>query len=139
MAKPTSDFVPFSIHVVGEVSGKTWTGDFEVKSRLSKMDQCRADNFFRFYVGDSSPQFASLTVQGIAETLSQLRVRVVKSPAWWTEVGFGEKVEDDLLLAEIYNKAMAAERDYLASLKKQVTSAEADLRSLGTLGEDKAT
>ncbi len=136
-AQPSSDFVSFSIHVVGEVSGQTYVGDFDVKKKMSKLDQCRQDNFFRFYVGDSSPQFASIPVQGIAETLSQLRVRIVKAPAWWAEEGFGEKIVDDNLIHAIYSKAMQAELDYLTELKKKTADAQADLRNLGTLGDGK--
>lgn len=125
----------FSIHVVGEVSNKTWTGTFEAKQKLSKLDQLRQDNFFRFYLGDSSPQFASEGAQTIAEVLSQLKVRLVQWPEWWAEQGFGEKIEDDVLLKEIYTKAMAVERGYLEKLKVEVKGAQDDLRSLGTLGD----
>lgn len=127
----------FSIHVVGDTSGQTWTGEFEVKRTLSKMDQLKQDQYFRFYLGTDSPAFASPTAQAIAEVLSQLRVRIVKSPGWWAEQGQGEKSEDDNLLKEIFTKAMEAEREYVDSLKAKVAVAQTDLKAMGALGDGK--
>lgn len=138
MSQTPSENALFSVHVVGDTSGKTWTGDFEAKRKLAKIDQLKQDNYFRFYIGDSSPQFASPAAQSIAEVLSQLRVRLVKFPPWWTEEGFGERIEDDNLLKELYSKTMEAEREHLASLKAKVADAQNELRNLGTLGDGKA-
>lgn len=127
----------FSVHVVGDTSGQTWVGDFEVKRKLSKMDQLKQDQYFRFYLGTDSPQFASPTAQAIAEVLSQLRVRIAKAPDWWNEQGMGEKLEDDNLLKEIFTKAMEAEREYVENLKAKVAVAQTDLKAMGALGDGK--
>lgn len=132
-----SDVVVFSIHCVGDSTGKVWAGEFETKKRLSKIDQCRQDNFFRFYLGENNPSYASLAVQGVAEILSQLRTRLVKCPSWWTESNFGERIEDDNLLGEIYKKVTAVEAEELEKMKKRTADARNELHSLGTLGEEK--
>lgn len=123
----------FSIHVVGETTGETWTGDFTVKTRLSKIEQCLQDNAFRFYLGESNPQYASVEVQSIATVLSQLKVRITKAPKWWEEAKQGERLEDDAVLKAVYDGAMKAEADYRKDLKERQDKARDELRAL-TLG-----
>jgi hypothetical protein len=133
-----SDFVPFSLHVVGEVTGETWTGDFQLKTRLSMLDRLRLDNYFRFYIGESNPQFASARVMEIAEVLSQLRVRITKAPDWWATKGNGQDLEDMAPLKALYEVVVDIEKKAEAKSKTKATQAQEDLRSLGTLGEDDA-
>lgn len=139
--KEDPTLVAFDIHVVGDETGETWTGRFKIKTVMSKLDECRQDNFYRFYIGENNPQFVSPQVLNIAQILSQLRVRTVESPKWWEESALGENLLDDNLLQAVYDgmtKAVKARRD---SREKAAKAAQDGLRDLGTLGdgaEDKA-
>jgi hypothetical protein len=133
-----SDTVPFSLHVVGEVTGETWTGDFLFKNRLSMLDRLRLDNFFRLYIGESNPQFASPRVLEIAEVLAQLRVRITKAPDWWAVKNNGQDLEDMAPLKALYEVIADLEKKAEAKSKSKAQQAQDDLRSLGTLGDDEA-
>lgn len=134
----TPDTVPFHLHAVGDVTGETWTGDFVLKSRLSMMDRLKLDNYFRFYIGESNPQFASPRVLEIAEVLAQLRVRIVKAPEWWATKGNGQELEDMSPLKALYEAVVDLEKKTDAKNKAKAQQAQDDLRSLGTLGDEKA-
>ena len=134
----TSDSVPFHLHVTGDVTGETWTGDFAFKSRLSMMDRLKLDNYFRFYIGESNPQFAAPRVLEIAEILAQLRVRLTKAPEWWATKNNGQDLEDMTPLQALYESAMELEKKVTEKAKAKAQQSAEDLRSLGTLGDEKA-
>jgi hypothetical protein len=132
----TPDTLPFHLHAIGDVTGETWTGDFVFKTRLSMMDRLKLDNYFRFYIGESNPQYASQRVIEIAEVLSQLRVRILKAPDWWTAKSNGQDLEDMTPLKALYEVVVDMDKKAEAKNKAKTQQAQDDLRSLGTLGDD---
>jgi hypothetical protein len=108
----------FSIHLQGERTQKLWTGDFRAKKRLGHMDRIRKDGYRRELLG-ANPESASIEASNLAIILSELRVRLMETPEWWTNANNGALLEDEVVLLEIYNKAVKVETDAVDALKAE--------------------
>lgn len=120
--------VNFSISLIGNVTGEKWVGEFTTKLRLSHRDQLARDRISRELLGDTRPDFASPRAINQANIFSDLRVRLTQAPAWWKESAEGLDLEDDNVVAEVYNKALKFENDELLKLKENAEKAEKELK-----------
>lgn len=119
--------VAFSIHIVGNVTNKTWIGDFRAKERLSFRDQLNRDRARRELLG---PEVGTADAEAlsIAVIISELSVRLTEAPAFWTESQNGLNLQDDNLIMEIYNKAIKIEKDALSTLVEAGEEAKKELK-----------
>lgn len=119
----------FNVSCKGEVTGEQFTGNFTVKTRLSHYDQLKRDEARRALLGPSPlGQVPGEQAKITAEVFSQLAVRVVKAPSWWTDSNNGLDMMDSDPASKVYEAAMTAEKEELDRLKEEAKKAEADLR-----------
>jgi hypothetical protein len=118
--------ITFTISVDGEITGEKYRGEFKAKPRLTHREQLQRDRIRRELIGPD-PSNAEVRALKQAEILSELAVRIVKAPSWWTESSGGLDLEDDAVLAEVYKQAMKAEEELLKALKEKADAAKADL------------
>jgi hypothetical protein len=119
----------FVVSAKGETTEETRKGVFKVKTRLSHRDRLTQDRIRRELLGgaDGGPRPSDRSIV-MAEVFSQLAVRVVSAPSWWTDNGNGMDLEDDSIVSEVYDKAMAPEKRRQEKIRKQAEEAQADLK-----------
>lgn len=100
----------FSVNIVGEESGNTYTGTFKVKTLISRRDAFAADEKRRLVIG-SNPMNALSVLDAEAFMIGQLMVRVLESPQWWKDSSGGLDMDDGNVTSEIFNCAIKAEQN----------------------------
>lgn len=112
----------FHISEIGKNSGETFTGDFTVKCFLSPLDIIKADKLNRDLLGDISPHLAGSDAANMSFALSQLKYRVVKSPAGWknSEVDGGHL--DLNIVIKVLNTAIEAQTLYKKRSEERLVS-----------------
>lgn len=117
---------PFSISLVGDETGEKWVGDFRAKERLTHRDTLIKDARKRELLGPQggTPDQRAFSV---AVIVSELTVRLTKMPKWFEESSLGLDLEDENVLADIYDKVMKIEKDARAAREKK---SEADRKLL---------
>ncbi len=118
----------FTIDVTGDQTGDRKVGKFTVKKRLSFKDQLARDNHRRELLGPAvgTPLPRALSAANI---FSELLVRITEAPSWWTDNDNGMNLEDDKVVAQVYDKAMEVEERALKALSKEAEKAIDDLKS----------
>lgn len=109
----------FHVSVVGETSGENYPGKFTVRTRLSFKDALTRDSVRRNLLG-ATPETASVRANSVADVFSELAVRIVDAPSWWTNSDGGLELCDDNVVAAVYKAAMEAGK---AAVKEQVDQA----------------
>lgn len=117
----------FAITIAGDTTGEQFAGKFKVRTRLSFRDQLRRDEIRRTLLG-VDPSSASERADSASVMLSELSVRVIEAPSWWTNAEAGLELADDNVLREVYLAAIKAEKDLIASVTKKGEEAQADLQ-----------
>lgn len=100
----------FSINLTGSESGTPYFGPFTVKTLLSRRERFIADEARRVTLGLNATT-ALDELQKEAYILGQLSVRIVTAPDWWTKSNNGHDLPDGNVIAEIYNQAIAKEKE----------------------------
>jgi hypothetical protein len=118
----------FTCTATGEVSGRTLTGKFTVKKRLSFRDQLVRDNLRRELLGPAKGEPLERAVNA-ADVFSELQVRIVDAPSWWTGADNGLGLEDDAVVGAVYRETMKIAIEANAALKAEADKAEADLKT----------
>jgi len=121
--------VEFMIDVTGETTGEPFKGKFACKTRLSHNDHLRRDQVRRALLG-VAPGAPDARADSAAEIFSQLAVRLVDAPSWWTMAENGKELYDDKPVAAVYDAAMKAERDAVAAVTAKGEEAKGDLPEL---------
>jgi hypothetical protein len=127
MATDAND-TPFTLHVVGETSDQTWTGEFRAKKWLSHRDQLGKDQIRRELLG-GQPGVAGDRAITTATMLSELRVRLTKFPEWWATTGFGIDMADDNVIYQLYQDALKIEDEAMEAKKAKAEKVQAQLRA----------
>jgi hypothetical protein len=118
----------FSIHIVGEETGKVYSGEFTVRTSLSFRQQALADEIRRNIIG-GNPQFVAPGIANVAFMAGQLAVRVVDAPKWWEEVGEGGiDLQDGNVLQKIFEQAVKADSDRKTKIQEEADKAETSLK-----------
>jgi hypothetical protein len=126
-ATKTPEGTPFSIHVVGDVTGKTWAGAFRAKPGLSFRDKLNSDRMRRELLGNDA---ASATTEShvTATVISALSVRLTEAPEWWTEAKGGLELQDFNVLEEVYKKSVEVEDAHTKKVEDEGKAAGEKLR-----------
>jgi len=127
MANDAND-APFTLHVVGDSTEKTYTGEFRAKKRLSHRDHLRKDQVRRELLGGQTGT-ATERASTTAMILSELAVRLTKVEDWWVTSQGGLDLEDDNVIGVLYDKAIAIENDAAEAKKKAAEKAQAELKA----------
>lgn len=99
---------PFSIDLVGDVTGEKFWGEFRAKTYLSFRDELQEDKFYRDLLGPR-PDDAQPRARNQAKCIAQLWVRLTETPDWWKERGNGLDISDDNIIEQILIEAVGAE------------------------------
>jgi hypothetical protein len=86
-----------------------------------------ADRRRREYLG-SNPQNASAQASTDSIMISQLSVRVIKAPSWWSDSLGGEQLSDGNVLEEVFTKAVAQEQARKEAVLKSAEEATKKLK-----------
>ena len=123
----------FTINEVGETTGRVFSGEFKVKTVLTRRESFRADQLRREIVG-ASPEGSLIPadVQLEGMMIAQLQIRIVKGPQWWTESNGGLELEDLDIIAKLFGLMIKEEGKAKLALKKEATGA---LEKLAKQGE----
>ena len=114
----------FSVSVIGEETGTSFTGDFVVKTLMTRRDSFTADERKRLIIGNvSNPAMVPSNIHGEAYMLSQLSVRVVNGPDWWIRSDSGMDLADSNIIGEIFRLALEKEDERKAALGKTAEKA----------------
>lgn len=117
----------FSIHLVGDTSGKLWTGDFRAKPILSFRDRLQADRMKRDLLGGDGVGASTEAI--VSSTLiGDLGVRLTETPEWWKESQGGLGLQDFNVLEAVYEGAKGVEKAHVKSVEEAGKKAEAALR-----------
>ncbi len=118
----------FTISVSGDASGELYRGLFKVKTLMSHRDHLDRDRLRREYLGPGATQDnVSPRALSTAEAFSQLQVRILEAPSWWTTSNNGLSLADDNVVGEIYEAALKAEADRVAEVQKKAEEAKLGL------------
>ncbi len=112
----------FSVNIVGEQTGKPYSGSFTVKTVLTRGDRFLADQRRRELLG-TNPSDALPDLQLEAFMHGQLLVRITEAPAWWSQSNAGRDIEDANVIVELFNLARAKEDEAKAELQKSAKEA----------------
>jgi hypothetical protein len=116
----------FEVHVdKGDLTGKTWHGQFRAKTILSFGEQIRIDRLKRDLLGPGSYDGADPEVVAQAVILSELQVRITEAPEWW---GGGIGHADTNLLKAVYEAANRVRDEHLKTVQKKGEADQAALR-----------
>lgn len=114
-----------TINLVGENSGESFAGTFEIYLSLPLGKRLELDQYRRAYLGNQGNVMLSAEVD-LVEKLANIRARVVLNPKdepiaprWWTESQFGLSLEDENVVTDIYNKMQAALEKRKTELKAE--------------------
>lgn len=118
----------FSVHLIGDVTGETWTGGFTTKIWLSHRELLRIDQIRRQLLGET-PSSPSVRAADTADMLSELQVRLVEAPAFWKDAGNGLDLVDDNLLQEVWAKVQQAVARRVEARTKQARAVQERLRA----------
>jgi hypothetical protein len=128
MAIKQYEGVKFNVHVDrGDVTGKTWDGDFRSKEVLSFGDQLRIDRIRRDLLGPGPYDSVDPEALAAASILAELQVRLTESPEWWAG-GVGHS--DTNLLMAVYEQVRKVRDQHADEVKKQGEEAQKKLREL---------
>lgn len=125
--EPKDNTEPFVIDVVGETTGTRWTGKFRSKINLSHRDHLLKDKLRLDYLGHDNVEAANERAKLTATMLSEIAVRLVDGPTWWTENDNGLDLKDDNPIVSVYNKCIEVEAKRIAERSKQAEEAKKDL------------
>lgn len=119
--------VLFAVDLKGDLTGKSYIGNFVVKTMTSFRDSLREDEIRRSVLG-VNPQNAGPYAASVAAAIAYLDIRVIDCPEWWTQSGRGLDLKDDNILVEVNDKAVKAIDEELGKVKKLADEAKPILK-----------
>lgn len=136
MSQQEPNISSVTINVKGDTSGEQYQGVFKFRTRLSFRDQLRRDEIRRQLLGESPNGTQALDrAASAARMFSELAIRIVEAPKWWTNAADGLELEDDNVLISVHDAAIKAEGDRIAYIAKQGEEAKAALEKAAPAAE----
>jgi len=118
----TKNTAVFTVHKVGEVTGDTWAGSFELKLILTGRERLFLDNYRKSLLvgaGDNS-ESAYLLAWGAAASAA----RIVSAPDWWKTSNNGLDFADFDVVTEVYNQISTIVDKFEVERMKKVNEAK---------------
>jgi len=112
----------FTINVIGETTGKPYSGKFTIKTVLTRGDWFKADAQRRALLG-ANAQEAMPMLQLEAFMLGKLSVQILDAPDWWKNSNNGLELEDANVITSIFEIVKQKEDEAKEVLKKQAEEA----------------
>lgn len=127
---------PFSIHVLGEVTGETYAGDFVAYKFLSSRLVFKKDQLLRSYLAGENPLISGQVDR--ADKFSVVQSCLAETPAWWKENGVGLDMLDFNVVEEVYTNIKRIQDEAVEALKAKASKAAPELPKLAAKAEEKA-
>lgn len=123
----TPEGVLFSIHLVGDTTGKLWTGEFRAKPILTFRERLQSDRMKRELLGGDGAGASTESVV-YSSLIGDLTVRLTEAPEWWKESQGGLNLQDYNVLEAVYDEAKKVEKAHVSTVQEAGKKAEAALR-----------
>jgi len=117
----------FEVSLIGSQTKESFMGAFSVKCFLSPMDVIKADRLYRELLGEVSPHLAATDTQNLCFALSQLKYRVISSPAGWKNKEIDGGHLDANIVIEVLNKSIECQTVYMGKSKKRLETLQKEL------------
>jgi len=98
----------FSVNLIGAATKESFIGTFTVKCVLNPIEEIKANKLYRELLGETNPHLANEDIHNLALALSQLKFRVVKSPAGWKHSEIDGGHLDANIVLHVFNMALEA-------------------------------
>lgn len=116
---------PFSIHIVGELTGETFTGDFTALKFLPSTLVFKQDQLLRGYLAGENPLISNQIDR--AGKLAKVQTCVSESPEWWKECGQGAGLIDFNVVEAVYDKVVEIQKGAMDAVKAKAEKVAKDL------------
>lgn len=126
----------FPIHVLGEVTGDTYAGEFVAYKFLSSRLVFKKDQLLRSYLAGENPLISGAVDR--ADKLSVVQSCLAESPAWFKESGVGLDMLDFNVIEEIYAGIKKIQDEAVETLKERAKKVAPELPKLAQKADDKA-
>ncbi len=128
------DDLPFSIHVIGERTLKTYTGDFRARRFLTHRQRLQKDRLYRDNMGTNSAEAEFISHQ-TALIFSETFVGLSVKPQWWTDAGMGLDLVDENVIVKVWEEMRKIQGEAVKHLEKKGEDAQEELKKVadGTL------
>lgn len=117
------------ISVKGDLTDMLWSGTFRFKTRISHKEQLRRDEYRRSLLG-ADADHASTRALNQAELFSEIQAHLIEAPLWWAKTDNGLDLEDDNVIAEIYQGLLRALAEYREALMKKNEKGKVELKDI---------
>jgi hypothetical protein len=102
-----------AVNVVGDVTGRAYSGNFTIKSVLSMRDEFTADLRRRQIIGPSPENTPpAATLQWRAYMYGQVTARATETPKFWSDADGGLELPDSNVVAAVYEEILKAEAEF---------------------------
>lgn len=120
-----------TVDVIGDSTGERYQGVFVVKTRFSHRERLMRDQYRRQLLGPQ-PDGAvpNGEASGSAEVFSQLSMRIVEAPHFWTASANGLDLIDSNVVTAVYDEAIKAEIDAIKAVQKKAEEAKRGLKDV---------
>lgn len=112
---------PFSVHVVGEVTGETYAGDFTAYKFLSSRLIFKRDQLLRSYIGGENPLISGQVDR--ADKMAMVQSCLAAYPDWWKDKGFGVELIDLNVVDEVYDNVKRIQDEAMEAVKAKAAGA----------------
>lgn len=128
---------PFSIHVVGDKTDKTFKADFVTTKILSHRQRLMKGELERQYIGPTNPQHADPDDRRRAEILATINSALLTPvPQFWRESGMGLDLLDDNVVLEVWAGVLKVQADVAEAIEKKSAAAAERLQAAVEKGND---
>lgn len=117
-----------AISVVGNVTGRSYSGSFTVKTVMTQRDVFSADLMRRQIIGPSpenTPPIQALQLQ--AYMYAQVNAHTVDAPKFWKDSDGGLDLPDGNVVVAIYEEILKAEEAFAVAIKEDSKKALKEL------------
>lgn len=130
----SEDDVAFNIHVIGERTQKTYTGEFRARRFLTHRQRIQKDRIYRENMGPN-PGDAEFLVHQTALLFSDTFVGLSVKPQWWTDAGMGLDLVDENVLVQVWEEMRKIQGEATKHLNNKAEEAKEELKKVadGTL------
>lgn len=137
MANLPPNAAQFSIHVVGDKSGKTYKDTFTASKILSHRQRLFQGELERQYVGPTNPQFANKDDVDRARFFAMINSALVPQvPQFWRDSGMGLDLLDDNVIGEVLAGVLKIQNDAAEAVQAKSEDAAKRLQAAVEKGID---
>ena len=104
----------FPFEAVGDLTGKKYDGNFQVKAILNFGDKHQLELQKTLLQADTRSPTPGL--RGVAQILAELSIRIIEAPTWWQQSNGGRTILDENVVLALYDKVVEQEDEWKKDL-----------------------